>query len=82
MCWFSCIDVLSMVTLFHGKKEDTSDIYSHCPTTDFCATFLYNRRCLTSEKTISRDKNKVAATPTEQGNICFEYYIKNQQQCC
>ena len=55
-----------------SRKKDTSDIYSHCPITDFCATFLYNRRCLTSEKTKSGDKNKVAATPTEQGNICSE----------
>ena len=72
VCWFSRIDVLSMVILFHGKKVDTSDIYSQRPTTDFRATFLYKRRCLTSGKTKSRDENEAAATPTEQGNFYCE----------
>ena len=39
------------------------------PTKDFRARFLYNRSCLTSGKTKSRDENKVAATLTEQGNF-------------
>ena len=56
--------VLSMVTLIHRKKEDTSD---H----GFSRHILYNRRSLTPGKTKSRDENK-AATPTEQGNFYWE----------
>ena len=54
------------------KKKTYQAITRNSPTTDFRATFLYNRRCLTSGKTKSRDENKVAATPTEQGNFYWE----------
>ena len=51
-----------MVMLFYGKKEGTQTFTRNSPTKDFHATFLYNRRCLTSGKTKSRDESKVAAT--------------------
>ena len=55
----------------HGnaiKKKKTHQIFTrNNPTTDFRATFLYSRRCLTSGKTKSRDENKVAET--ELGNF-------------
>ena len=54
------------------KKKTYQAITRNSPTTDFRATFLYNRRCLTSGRTKSRDENKVAATPTEQGNFYWE----------
>ena len=63
---------LSMVTLIQGKKKTHQTFTRNSPTTDFRATFLYNRRCLTSGRTKSRDENKVAATPTEQGNFYWE----------
>ena len=57
-----------MVMLLYGKKEDISDIYSHSPTTDFHATFLYNRNFSPLQK--SRDEKKVAEA--EQGNFYWE----------
>ena len=58
--------------LFQVKKKAHQTFTRNCPTTDFCATFLYSQRCLTSGKIKSRDKNKVAATPTEEGNFYSE----------
>ena len=52
------------------KKKTYQAITRNSPTTDFRATFLYNRRCLTSGKTKSWDENKVVAT--EQGNFYWE----------
>ena len=59
-------------TISWKKKKTHQTFTRNSPTTDFRATFLYNRRCLTSGKTKSRDENKVAATPTEQGNFYWE----------
>ena len=52
------------------KMKTYQAITRNSPTTDFRATFLYNRRCLTSGKTKSWDENKVVAT--EQGNFYWE----------
>ena len=57
VCWFSRTDVLSMVMLFHGKKEDTTEIYSQQSDHRF-------------SRHISLQENKVAAT--EQGNFYWE----------
>ena len=59
-----------MVMLFQEKKERHQTFIRTSHTTDFRATFLYNRRCLTSGKTKSWDENNVAAT--EQGNFYWE----------
>ena len=55
---------------FTEKKKTHQTFTRNSPTTDFRATFLYNRRCLTSGKTKSRDENKVAET--ELGNFYWE----------
>ena len=52
------------------KKKAHQTFARNSPTTDFRAIFLYNRRCLTSGKTKSRDEKKVAAA--EQGNFYWE----------
>ena len=52
------------------KKKTHQTFARNSPITNFRATFLYNRRCPTSEKTKSWDENKVAAA--EQGNFYWE----------
>ena len=52
------------------KRKTHQTFARNSPTTDFRATFLYNRRCPTSGKTKSRDENKVAAA--EEGNFYWE----------
>ena len=72
MCWFSRI-VFYPRSYYFTEKNKTHQTFTHNnPTTDFRATFLYNRRCLTSGKTKSRDEDKAVATPTEQGNFYWE----------
>ena len=69
-------NTLILIDIIHGhaisrKEKKTHQTFCrNSPTTDFRATFLYNRRCLASGKTKSRDGNKVAAT--EQGNFYWE----------
>ena len=47
-----------MVMLFYGKKKKTYQKFTgNGPTTDFRATFLYNRRCLTSGKITRRKQS-------------------------
>ena len=77
--WAKVGNTLILIDNIHGhaiyfkeKKKTHQTFTRNSPTTDFCATFLYNRRCLTSGKTKSREENKVAATPTEQGNFYWE----------
>ena len=55
---------------FTETKKIHQTFNRNSPTTDFHATFLYNRRCLISGKTKARDENKVAAA--EQGNFYWE----------
>ena len=56
---------------YFTEKKKAHQIFTHkSPTTDFRATFLYDRRCLTSGKTKSRDENKVAAT--DSGKFYWE----------
>ena len=45
---------------FTEKKKMHQTFTRDSPTTDFCTTFIYSRRCLTSGKIKSRDENKVA----------------------
>ena len=41
---------------FTAKKKTQQRFTRNSPTTDFRATFLYNRRCLASGKTKSQDE--------------------------
>ena len=52
------------------KKKIHQTFTRNSPTTDFRATFLYNRRCVTFGKTKARNENKVGAA--EQGNFYWE----------
>ena len=73
MCWFSRIVFYPWSYYFTEKNKTHHQTFTcNSLTTDFRVTFLYNRRCLTSGKTKSRDENKVAATPTGQGNFYWE----------
>ena len=55
---------------FTEKKKTHQTFTRNSPTTDFRATFLYNRRCVTFGKTKARNENKVGAA--EQGNFYWE----------
>ena len=73
MCWFSRIVFYPWSYYFTEKNKTHHQTFTcNSLTTDFRVTFLYNRRCLTSGKTKSRDENKVAAKLNKQGNFYWE----------